>query len=170
VAQALAAALGLTYISNDAIIWRAGWIATPRDERAAEMDAATRGGSWTFDGNLTSAEDLIVLERCDTLVWLDLPRWQVWSQVLWRTLGRLLRGTRLWHDNVESWRMFFSRESILLWSVTTFARRRRQYDSLFADPAHTHRNRIRLRSRREVDRWLASLGVVHKAPADVLQS
>src|SRR5262245_44968654 len=78
VAMALAEALGLHYISNDAIIWRADWQPTPHDEVYTDIDAATSGDRWTFDGNLGhSPEDRLVLSRCDTLVWLDLPRWQV---------------------------------------------------------------------------------------------
>jgi adenylate kinase family enzyme len=158
VAMALAAALGLRYVCNDAIIWRPDWQVTPDDEVYAEMDAATRDGGWTFDGNLGPRPcDQLVQSRCDTIVWLDLPRWQVWSQVSLRTLRRLVTRERLWHGNVESLRTLFSSDSIVWWSIKTFDRRRRRYGELFADPAHADRARIRLRSRGEVDAWLRSL-------------
>jgi adenylate kinase family enzyme len=161
VAEALARRLGIPYVCNDAIIWRPDWVPAPRDERAAEMEAATRGPAWTFDGSFGAPEDEVVLERCDTIVWLDLPRWQVWPQVTWRTLRGLITKKPHWQDgNVERWRIFFSRESIVWWSVKTFARRRREYARLFADPAHADRLRIRLATRREVDRWLSSVAPV----------
>jgi hypothetical protein len=122
------------------------------------MEAQTRGPAWTFDGNFGSPEDDVVLERCDTIVWLDLPRWQVWPAVTWRTLRGLVTKRPHWRGgNVERWIIFFSRENIVWWSVKTFARRRRAYASLFADPAHANRVRIRLRSRREVDAWLVAV-------------
>jgi adenylate kinase family enzyme len=159
VAQTLAEALGLRYVCNDAIIWQSDWRPTPEDDVYEAMDAATRGERWTFDGNLgPKACDQLVLSRCDTIVWLDLPRRQVWSQVTVRTLKRMLLGTRLWHGNVESVRMLFSRESIVWWSIKTFAARRAKYAALFADPAQRSRALIRLRSRHEVNRWLRSLG------------
>jgi adenylate kinase family enzyme len=158
VAEALAKRVGLRYICNDAIIWGPQWTPTPPAERVARFDAATRDDGWTYDGNIgASADDQLMLSRCDTLVWLDLPRREVWPQVLRRTLRRLVTREPLWHGNVETWRMLFSHDSIVLWSLRTFARRRRAYGALFADPAYANRARIRLRSRREVNRWLASL-------------
>jgi hypothetical protein len=125
------------------------------------MDAATQGDGWTFDGNFgPRACDQMVQSRCDTIVWLDLPRRQVWSQVALRTLRRLITRERLWHGNVESLRTLFSHDSIVWWSIRTFDRRRRRYGELFADPAYSDRSRIRLRSRREVDAWLRSLNAV----------
>jgi adenylate kinase family enzyme len=158
VAEALAAKLGIPYVCNDAIIWHPNWVPTPPDERAVEMEAATRGPAWTFDGNFGSPEDDVVLERCDTIVWLDLPRWQVWPAVTRRTLRGLITKRPHWRDgNVERWRIFFSGENIIWWSVKTYARRRREYVRLFVEPAYADRVRIRLRSRRDVDAWLATI-------------
>jgi adenylate kinase family enzyme len=161
VAQALAARLGITYVSNDAIIWRPNWQETPQWERLAQIDVATSADGWTFDGNLASRkpDDLIVLERCDTIVWLDLPRWQVWSQILRRTVSRVALRQELWHGNRESLRSTFSRDSILWWSVKSFAGRRRAYAALFADPTYADRYLVRLKSHREVERWLRGVEV-----------
>jgi adenylate kinase family enzyme len=159
VAEALAGILGVPYINNDAIIWRPKWQPAPPEERWASVDAATRQESWTFDGNLAAQhpEDMLVLERCDSIVWLDLPRWQVWSQVVRRTLMRIVQRDELWHGNRESLRMMFSRDSIIWWSVKTYRKRRELYTALFADPRYADRVRVRLGSRRDVDAWLASL-------------
>jgi adenylate kinase family enzyme len=158
VAQALAECLGLRYVSNDALIWGPNWHEVPREERLATFDAATRDGGWTFDGNLgPSPEDELVLSRCDTLVWLDLPRCQVMAAITWRTLWRAATRQRLFHDNVERWSMAFSSDSMIMWSWRTYAPRKSQYARLFTDPAQAERARIRLASRGEVNRWLASL-------------
>lgn len=155
VATTLATSLGISYICNDAIIWQPDWVETPRDERHRLMSMAAAPDAWTFDGNLTAPEDMAVFERCDTIVWLDLPRWQVHSQVLWRTMKGLITGEPHWENgNQERWRIFFSGESIVWWSIKTFADRRRQYGAIFADPTQGHRALIRLRSRGEVNRWL----------------
>jgi adenylate kinase family enzyme len=159
VAKALAEDLGLTYICNDAIIWRGNWQPSTDSERQAAIDAATRANGWTFDGNLSlnRPEDQMALERCDTLVWLDLPRWQTHWQVTRRTLGRVITQEPLWHGNTESWRTMLSGDSIIWWSIKTFGRRRREYAELFRDPALARLRRIRLRSRGELDRWLAAI-------------
>jgi adenylate kinase family enzyme len=158
VARALAERLDIPYISNDAIIWAADWQSVPRAERVIAMRAATDQPAWTFDGNLgPTSEDRVVLERCDSIVWLDLPRWQVHTQVLGRTLRRLAARTELWHGNRERVRTLFSRDSIVWWSIKTFATRRREYRALFDHPAYSDRIRVRLRSRDELRRWLDAL-------------
>lgn len=157
VARALAERLGLRYISSDALIWRADWEAVPRDEQYVAFDAATADGGWTFDGNLgPSPEDQLVLSRCDTLVWLDLPRWQVMASITRRTLWRAITRERLWHGNVERWRTVLSRDSMIAWAWRTYPRQQRRYAALSATPDGPP-TRIRLTSRRQVNRWLASL-------------
>jgi adenylate kinase family enzyme len=164
VAQDLAVRLGLTYISNDALIWRTGWEEVPNEERPAAFAAATAGSGWTLDGNLSlhRPEDRLVFDRCDTLVWLDLPRWQVHGQVVLRSIWRLLTRERLWHGNVERWSTTFSSDSIVWWSIKTFRRRRRDYRAIFDSPDFADKARIRLRSRREVARWLSALATGHR--------
>ena len=46
--------------------------------------------------------------------------------------------TELSHGNRESLRMAFSRESVLLWSYTTFARNRIKFAALRDDPTFAH--------------------------------
>lgn len=161
VAKRLAELLGLTYICSDAILWGPNWTWRSEDEQLADYDQATRAPGWTFDGNLGSAtktKSAIVLSRVDTLVWLDLSKWEVMTQVLKRTIRRAWTKQALWAGNRESWRLsFFSRDSILLWSWQTYALRRRQYTGLCSSPDYTHVKRIRLSSRREVNAWLGSL-------------
>jgi adenylate kinase family enzyme len=161
VAQALAARLGLTYICNDAIIWRADWQSASQDDVMMEIDRATRAAGWSFDGNLVlrggKEEDKIALDRCDTLVWLDLPRWQVHGQVVARTLRRVLTRERLWYDNVERWSTTFSADSIVWWSIKTFSGRRREYGVIFESPDFADKARIHLKSRAEVRWWLSCL-------------
>jgi adenylate kinase family enzyme len=158
VAEALSRRRGLRYVCNDALIWRADWEPVPREERLPAFDEATRQPGWVSDGNLGDGpEDQLLLQRCDTIVWLDLPRWQVHPQIALRTLRRAWTKEPMWHGNVERWRTLFSRDSMIWWSVKTFARRRRNYERLFSDPAYADRTRIRLRSRGEVNAWLESV-------------
>lgn len=157
VARAVAGRLGLRYIESDALIWRANWEQVPRGEQYLAFDAATRDGGWTFDGNLgPSPEDQMVLSRCDTLVWLDLSRWQVMMSITRRTFWRALTRQRLWHANVERWRGVFSRDSMIVYAWRTYSRQKRRYATLFAasdGPSIRHR----LTSRGAVNRWLDSL-------------
>lgn len=163
VARLLARRLGIPYVCNDAIIWGPNWTIVPRAERPLLFTQALAGEAWTFDGNFDGrkgkgGEDVIILDRIDTLIWLDLPRWRVMGQLLVRTFRRAMWKEELWHGNRETWRSSFaSRESILVWSWQTYRRYRDLYARMFADPELADKRRIRLTSRRSLNRWLATV-------------
>ncbi|HEX9926819.1 MAG TPA: hypothetical protein VGD99_29500 [Anaerolineae bacterium] len=84
--------------------------------------------------------------------------------VLWRalsrTIGRVLTQEELFAGNREGFRQsFLSKDSILVWVITTYHRRRRDYPELFKRPEHTHLNVIELTSPGEVERLVAGLKV-----------
>jgi adenylate kinase family enzyme len=156
VARAIAERRGYTYIDNDAIIWRANWEPAPKPQIYEIKELATRGEDWVTDGNLgNDPDDELLLARCDTLVWLDLPRSVVHWQVLKRSVARVLTRERLAHGNRESLRIMLSKDSIVLWSIQSFERRRRRYGELFA--RRDHRHLIRLTSRRQIADWLTTI-------------
>jgi len=161
VAQRLAEVLGLTYICSDAIIWGPNWTLIPHEQRVPLYDKATQAQSWTIDGNFGGTghpQDEIILKRADTLVWLDLPFWRVFTQLFVRTVRRARTGEELWHGNRESWRVsFFSRDSILLWAIRTYRPNRLRYAEHFADPGYAQLMKFRFTSRRDVNAWLAML-------------
>ena len=157
VGRAIADRLGIPFIELDALAWLPGWTNRPLAELRELVDEQTRGPTWVVDGNYSKVRDL-VWDRADTVVWLDYPFWRVFGQLLRRTLRRSLRREELWSGNRESLRMsFFSRDSILLWAIRTYGRRKRQYPELLARPEHGHLKLIRLRSPAETRRWLGGL-------------
>jgi hypothetical protein len=68
VARALAEVTGLPLVHMDTMIWLPGWQRRPDAERQALLDAAVAGRAWVIDG--VSAQ---VRERCDAMVFIDLP-------------------------------------------------------------------------------------------------
>ncbi|MEM6393599.1 MAG: hypothetical protein AAF797_12565 [Planctomycetota bacterium] len=163
VAKALAERLGITYVANDALIWEADWKEPTPEQEYRNFDEATAGEAWVIDGNLNpkSAADRLVLERIDTLVWLALPRREVWPQLLVRTIKRAWTREELWHGNRESWRIsFLSKDSILWWSVKTYTHNWRRYEPWMTDAEHAGLIRVRLGSRRRVRRWLGAVSLV----------
>jgi len=56
-----------------------------------------------------------------------------------RTMRRLLLRTNLWQGNRESYRStFFSRDSVFLWSLTTYTRNQSKFAALRSDPKYQH--------------------------------
>jgi adenylate kinase family enzyme len=137
-ARALAQSRGCAHIEMDDLFWSAGWRPKPAPEFRRLVAEAAVGERWVADGNYSSARDLL-WPRATTVVWLDLGLPRVLWRGLWRCLGRALGGRPLWHGNRESLRrMFLSKDSLLLWIVTTFHRRRREFAQLRDSRAFAH--------------------------------
>jgi adenylate kinase family enzyme len=86
IARQLASRLGLPLVHLDALYWRAGWQATPKDEWRERVEALIAEPRWVMDGNYSGTLDMR-LARCDTVVFLDLPR----VVCLWRIVKRQIQ-------------------------------------------------------------------------------
>ena len=156
-ASRLAQRLGIPHVELDGLYWSPGW--TPAEpeafrERAAQ---ALRGAAWVTDGNYRQVRD-IIWGRADTVVWLDYPLAVILSRVVRRTVRRVVRREELWNQNREQLgTAFLSRDSIILWALRTYRRRRREYPVLLGVPEHAHLEVVHLHSPREARRWLAGL-------------
>ncbi|MDH3943781.1 MAG: adenylate kinase [Anaerolineae bacterium] len=156
-AQRIAATLGYPHVEIDALFWQPDWEGRPDDEFFPMVTQAASGDRWVIDGNYSRVRP-IVWARADTVVWLDYPLWVIMLQLLHRTITRSLTKQTLWSGNRESIaKAFFSRDSILLWALQTYRRRRQQYPLLFEDPQYSHIKFIRLPSRSARNSWLENL-------------
>jgi adenylate kinase family enzyme len=153
----LAQRLGYPHIELDALHWEPNWAEAPLEVFRQRTADALSDDCWVVDGNYSKVRD-IVWTRADTVVWLDysLPL------ILWRLLHRGVRRAatqeELWGGNRETWRgLFFSRDSLFLWALQTYRRRRREYPELLERPEHAHLRLIHLHSPRKTTTWLASV-------------
>jgi adenylate kinase family enzyme len=125
VALALAGRLAVPHLELDGVFHQPGWQQLDRETFQARVRSFTAGPRWVIDGNYVShGVAHLVWARADTIVWLDLPRWQVMAQVVPRTLRRALTGAELWNGNRERWRNMFDRrpeENVMLWAWTRHA-------------------------------------------------
>ena len=151
VGRALAGRLGVRFVELDALHHGPGWTEATAEELRAKVEPIVGGDSWVIDGGYQGKIGDMVLERADTVVWLDLPT-RVWlPRLLRRTARRVVRREELWNGNRETLRnVVFSRDSLVLFALRNAPRRRRDYPERLAR-FHV----VRLRSQREVDRWLA---------------
>jgi len=85
-ARELGRKLALPVVHLDAVYWRAGWQAMETDEWARAVRDLSSAPAWVMDGNYGGTMELR-LARCDTVIFLDLPR----VQCLWRILRRWIR-------------------------------------------------------------------------------
>ena len=152
-AISLARRLNVPHIELDELHWNPQWVETPTNEFLAKVDAATRTQAWVVDGNYSKARALI-WPRADTLIWLDYPFPLVISRLLWRTLRGLAGKDVRCNGNRESWRNFFSRNSIIVWAFQSHWRNQRTYSLAMTGPAYSHLQKLRFRSSQEAAAWL----------------
>lgn len=159
-AHHLAQLLEIPHVELDALYWDPDWTPAPLAvfrERTAQALSSDR---WAVDGNYSKVRD-IVWSRAGTIVWLDYALPLILGRLVLRTLRRSVAREELWSGNRETlWKAFFSRDSILLWALQTYRRRRREYPVLFTMPEYAHLTVVRLRSPRATDEWLSSLTTV----------
>jgi len=148
----LARRLGVRFVELDALVHGPNWVETPNDELRRIVEPILAEEGWVVDGTYRGKLGDLVLRNADVVVWLDQPI-TVWLPRLVRRTSRRLNGREvLWNDNRETLRnTLFARDSLFLWAFRQHFRRRRVYPSELAPyPV------VRLRSPREVERWLES--------------
>ena len=150
----LARRLDVPFHELDALHHGPGWTEATAEELRARVEPLLAGEGWVVDGAYRGKLGDLVLESADVVVWLDLPR-RVWlPRLLRRTAGRVVRREELWNGNRESVRnVLFSRDSLVLYALRNYPRRRRVYPSELASFEVQ-----RLRTPKEVERWLARFG------------
>jgi len=153
----LARRLGVPHLELDALHHDAGWQEAPAEVLQARVDAALAAApdGWVVDGNYHGKIGTSVLERADTVVFLDLPFRTALRRVLWRTLRRSITREELWNGNRESLRTALSRDSIVLWVITHHRTHRAKWPGRLASLPRLEV--VRLRSPREVRAWLQSI-------------
>ncbi len=155
-AQELAQTLDAPYVELDALHWSENWTPQPTATFIESVALATQGPHWVVDGNYSAVRH-VVWPRASHIVWLNFSRSVVFSRIVWRTVQRALFKQPLWHGNTESFRKaFFSRQSILLWSFSTFSKNRVKYAALRNDPAFRHTIWVELKSPEQAKRFLAN--------------
>ena len=156
-AARLAAQRGCPHIELDALNWLPGWLERSREDFRARVADAVAADAWVLDGNYGKARDL-VWARAETVIFLDYPFWLVFGRLLRRSLSRGLRRQTLWSGNQESLRLaFLSRDSILLYTLRTFRRRRDLIRAARHDPANQRLEFILFDHPRQAEAWLAGL-------------
>jgi len=154
----LARRLELPHIELDALHWEPNWTEASTEVFRRRTEEALQADGWVADGNYSKVRDL-VWGSADLLVWLDYALPVIMGRLVSRTLRRVITREVLWNGNQEEWRVaFFSRDSLWLWVLQSYRRRRKQYPVQFARAEYCHLEVLRLRSPRATRQWLSGMG------------
>ena len=158
-ARRLAAAMRVEHVELDALHWGPGWTSASAESLSESVREATASDAWVVDGNYQGKLGDQVWRLADTVVWLDPSRPRLMWQVVTRTARRAALRAPLWNGNTETWGGFAvwrgPEDSIVAWAWSTFSANRARYEQAMRDPSNSHLTFRRLRTRREVERFIA---------------
>ncbi len=94
---------GLPVIELDAVFWLPSWVERDSEEMLhivrERIDKSPDG--WIIDGNYRKIRPHI-LPMADTVIWLNLPTWNVTIRIAKRTIINILRRKRICGENYEN--------------------------------------------------------------------
>ena len=153
-AKTFANTCGVTYVELDELFWAPNWTPHPTEVFKERVVAATEPERWVVDGNY-SVVRAVLWPKATDIVWLNFSRFTVFSRILRRTVMRAITRQDLWAGNKESLlRAFLSKDSILLWSFSTFRKNQVKFATLRASAEFSHLNWHELRTPAEAKRFL----------------
>jgi len=156
-ASQMAQRLAIPHVELDYLHWEPNWVEVSDEVMRERVSLALAGECWVVDGNYSVVRD-IVWGRADTVVWLDYSLTVIMSRLLRRTFVRSFTQEEVCNGNRESLqKAFFGPDSILLWALQTYQKKRREYPLLFQKPEYSHINFLHLRSPKAARDWLMSL-------------
>lgn len=156
-ADRLAQKLKCTHVQLDALYWQENWQERPNEEFKKLVSEAVSVDRWVVDGNYSRVRE-IVWPRATMLIWLNYSFHVVMLRAFRRTFRRVFLHENIYADNRESFRQsFMSRDSILLWIVFSYHRRREEYRSIFDENQLPGIEKVEFVKPTDAERFLSSL-------------
>ncbi len=152
----LAGLLAIPHVELDSLFWGRNWTECPTEVFRDRVAEATRRDAWVVDGNYGKARD-IIWSRADTVIWLDYTLPVILYRLTRRNAYRIGRGVELWNGNRETLRNSLSRDSLYVWALRTYRRRRLEIPEHFRRRENAHLRVLHFRSPRQARRWLAEI-------------
>ena len=164
-ARALANAIDADYIELDSFQHRENWRQSSTEEFLGYVAEAIKADKWVIDGNYSKMRPLS-WPLVDTIIWLDYRFWTCFMGVWRRTFRRWRKREVLWNGNREHlWWHFVTKDSLFLWVITSYRRRKLLYENLFDSPELADKQLLRFRSKAEAAEWLEKVRITKASPA-----
>jgi hypothetical protein len=125
---------------------------------------ALSGDTWVVDGNYSRVRE-VVWSRAEGVVWLDYTLAVIMRRLVRRTIRRSVERQELWNGNRERLiEHVVSRDSLFLWALRTYWRRKREYPAMLSRPEHAHLRVVRLHAPSAADEWLKDVVPTWRRP------
>jgi adenylate kinase family enzyme len=156
-ASRLSKILDVPRIELDELYWSHDWKPKPKAEFVRLVEHAATQPDWIVDGNYSAVREQL-WSKATLIIWLNysltLSLWRGFK----RTLVRCITRQALWHGNRETFRQtFFSKQSILVWIVTTHQRRRTEFATIRNSQQFPAVSWLEFRHPSQAEQWLQRL-------------
>ncbi|MCI0448762.1 MAG: AAA family ATPase [Chlorobi bacterium] len=143
----LSQTLNLPFYELDFYSWQPDWKETDYSEFRNITEQITSQNRWIVDGNYARNQD-ITIPRADTIIWLDVPQLVSVYRTLKRSVIRAITKEPLWHNNSESFRRLFSKDSVMIFALYSYKRKKSRYEK-FMRVKFKEKNWVRIRNKRD---------------------
>ena len=157
-AKQLAGALRTPYLEMDRLYWKPNCQEPNDEEFFSILEQALTGDAWVLDGNYTQTTH-IKWPRANLVVWIDYSFPLTLYRVIKRSILRAWKKQELWPGtgNRESFTRLFSKDSMVLWTLSHYASNKGKFDELMATKSYAHIEFVRLRSPKEAAALIQNL-------------
>lgn len=158
----LASLVGGKATLADDLAFEPGWKTVPEEIQIERIISVCSQDEWILDSAYGKWLPH-VLPRVELIICLDYPRLTSFARLLGRTLHRAWTKQPVCNGNTESWKLMFSRESILIWHFKTFKSKRERIRTWASGDRNAYGEMnercqiIWFRSPSQCDDWIRSL-------------
>lgn len=158
-AKKLSSHYNIKLIELDRIFWKPEWVKSTEDEFFENVKKElSLHKDWIVDGNYYSKVNELVWRDANMIIWLDYKIGLVARRVIARTIKNIVFKRKLFDNNYDSFRrMITLKDSIVVWSLKTFKRKRRKYTELYNNHTNNEVKFYRFKKPREVEEFLLKL-------------
>jgi adenylate kinase family enzyme len=152
-ARNLAHRLGQKNVDLDNLYWLPNWGERSPEDFKERVSETLGNDSWIIAGDYGVVRDQI-WDRADTIIWLNYSFPVVFGRAIKRTFIRAITKEEILNGNKETLRKnFFSKDSMLLWVLQTYWKRRKDYPKILKKLETTKKILI-FKKPSEARRWL----------------
>ncbi|WP_435236494.1 AAA family ATPase [Psychromonas sp. PT13] len=149
--------LNYPYLEMDKMFWKPNWVEASDQEFFTTLTNQISQPSWVLDGNYNKTAS-IKWADVDTIIWIDYSFVRTVFQAIKRALIRSITKQEFWEGtgNIETFRKsFFSKKSIIWWTLTTYKKNKIRYQALLKDPTYKHIHFVRITNPRMAKKYIS---------------
>lgn len=126
--------LNIKHIDLDDLNWLPGWQESSKDDLRAKIRNEIQGiDSWVISGGYSQTWD-ITMPLATHVIFPDIAYPILLQRLLRRTFRRVFFKEPCCGGNIERFSNFFSKDSLFLWQVRNFKKKKTRYAQLMAKP------------------------------------